>query len=97
MLSTPPIRTAICPIFVSLCLPGFQALKKGKPGQALTFGIAVRLPFVLQYASYMYFSTPSHLQGNVFEQAFRGVFQGVAFTGVQVLSEKRLISLNERF
>ena len=47
--STPPICTAVRPPFVSLCFPGFLR-RKGNP--------AIRLPFVLQYASHLYGSTP---------------------------------------
>ena len=55
--STPPICTAARPPFVSLGLPGFQALKKGKPNSTPPICTALRLPFVRQYASHLYGST----------------------------------------
>ena len=48
--STPPICTAVRPPFVSPYFPGIKLRRKGNP--------AVRLPFVLQYASHLYGSTP---------------------------------------
>ena len=54
---TPPICTAVRPPFVSLDLPGFEALKKGKPNSTPPICTAVCLPFVRQYASHLYGST----------------------------------------
>ena len=51
---TPPIYTAVRPPFVWLDLPGFSALKKGKPNSTPPICTAVRLPFVRQYASHLY-------------------------------------------
>ena len=69
--STPSICTEIRPPFVLLDLPGFYALKKGKPNSTPPIFTAVRLPFVrqegnptvhlpfvLQYAFHLYSSTP---------------------------------------
>ena len=52
--STPPIRTAVRPPFVTLCLAGFKALEKGKRRSTPPICTAVRLLFVPQYASHLY-------------------------------------------
>ena len=57
-----PISTAVRSPFVTLCLAGFKALEKGKRrstppylyGSTPTICTAVRLPFVLRYASHLY-------------------------------------------
>ena len=78
--STPPICTAVRPPFVSLDLPGFEALKKGKPNSTPPICTAVRLPFVLQYASHLYGSTFEKVlgvgvTGNFLNRLCQGMFQ----------------------
>ena len=56
--STPPICTAVRPPFVTPCLAGSKLWK----GNA-----AIHLRFALQYASYLYRTTPPICTGNTFE------------------------------